>query len=329
MKYICNDFDILKGSNCTFASLQNIFRYKGYNLSEADIFFLCDGLNVEYNADLDFISYRAVNDLRNLSLSAGITVSMTAVVDCADWKDKIVATLSSGEPVLLFVNTAKLDYHRVFRENENYYHAIILYGVDMEKDLAYIADPVILDGNGKIDEFQGAVSLEAIFQSVYRYAWFNFDAVKKIERLDVYRTAQSGISRFLKGTVVPEKSFFGMTALHEYLCDMKSLASMDDQLFVKNCMSVHHNVKVRCFMYIVEFITKFIQENANDFHEQSDSLLEQFINLKSEWGKVASRVLKIRVIMKKDLVHELVERCCSLLMEQEQLLLRLTASMRV
>jgi len=230
MKHIIQGFNAVIGQTCILTALYNITLFNECKYTETDLFFLCNDLNVEYQLDLNFISNRPQVNMPNLEKEAKIKVNIFDSNQEDGFPLKMYNILTGNNLIMLFVNTSCLTYNNVYQENLNRYHAILLYGIDIENDLAYIADSHMRGYTGEMSKFQGAVPLKDISAATYRFAWFDFQNKKELEKEDILKVARANFNEFLIGKELDEKTFYGISALKRYIDDFQTLSFLNDKL---------------------------------------------------------------------------------------------------
>jgi hypothetical protein len=150
------------GSHCVTASLNNLFTFFNYEFSEPELFFLGSGFNVFYGIDDDSNGYlETLFNIKSIGNRSGIEMKKVK----GDSLNVIKSNLLKSKPVLVRVNSRFLQYHPIFRNNKGRKHYIIIYGLDVSKEIFYISDSFIL--NNKVPaKYCGTADFRSIMQAI-------------------------------------------------------------------------------------------------------------------------------------------------------------------
>ncbi|MDF2986917.1 MAG: hypothetical protein K0R50_2427 [Eubacterium sp.] len=314
MKHIITGFEAVAGQACVLTALHNISRFNKCDYSESDLFFLCNELNVEYRLDLNYIANNSVVNLPNLEKEAGIRVHMSDNKYGNAFIEKVYGLIVENKLVMLFVNTCHLTYDSIYKDNTNRYHAILIYGIDTENNLAFIADSHLRNYLGEVSIFQGAVSLKEISAAVYRFAWFDFTNKKDLNKTDIFTAARDNFEEFLNGHEQDGKIFYGMAALKKYIDDFHKLSLLEDSQLAGTCLNLNYFIKICSFNYINNYLISFIRENSafikinTDVIFNTEEVLNSLEAISLEWIKAALSILKLGKSLKKDRICNIIEK---------------------
>jgi hypothetical protein len=313
MKHIIKEFDAVIGQTCILTALYNITLFNECKYTETDLFFLCNDLNVEYQLDLNFISNRPQINMPNLEKEANIKVNIFDITEGEEFPLRMYNILTGNNLIILFVNTSFLNYNSVYHDNINRYHAILLYGIDIENDLAYIADPHMRDYTGQMSKFQGPISLKDILAATYRFAWFDFKDKKELDKKEIFKVARANFDEFLIGKETDKKTFYGIAALKRYINDFPKLSLLDDTQLASTCLNLNYFIKICSFNYINDYLVTFIEENVSYANFDTTDVLNKCKTITLEWVKVALSLLRLGKSLRREGVSSLVEKCKGLL----------------
>lgn len=150
-------------------------------ISEEEIYFLCKGFQSTFYWDPTFyrkphhlLNYTAyTTQLKNLEQAIGgliFEIEEHPKDHLDEFFPFIEKSLSKNEPVLLLVEPKILEYQTVQITLQHNYHCVLLYGLDLYKKIAYIADSYVLDMAGEINIHTELLSLELLKEATVGYA---------------------------------------------------------------------------------------------------------------------------------------------------------------
>ncbi|QNU66157.1 hypothetical protein EHE19_014915 [Ruminiclostridium herbifermentans] len=299
------------GVFCLFSAIEDTLRYQKYDLSCVDIFMLCNGFNVEYQSDLNYVGYSGLdNVIENIAKENLFKVNMCyKLQDKDELFQKACNAVLDNHVVILFVGTENLNYSDAFREisDENRGHCILMYGIDSEEGMVYVADSYFKDSSGRMKEYQGPASIEDIRKSIFGFVWFDTDkASKLINKKMVLDITINNLRTFLEG-VTTENKFFGNLAFKKYAFDLYKLENLDEDSFAKACIDINFNIKVRSAIVIIDNMISFIRNNEDFQIEGYDTILEELQILRREWEKVALNATKAGLTKRKRMIPAICE----------------------
>ena len=154
VRLVIDDFKHMAGANCQTSSLRKVLTYYGIELSEPMIIGLCSGLGFFYfymkRMPFPMVLGLAVKKTevfeRVLSILGGsVKVTETASENAAH--NNLIALLEKGQPAITFVDFAYLPFFfaegtPIPNEQSGHFgaHTFVTYGIDEEKNEAYISD---------------------------------------------------------------------------------------------------------------------------------------------------------------------------------------------
>ncbi|MFX1274714.1 MAG: BtrH N-terminal domain-containing protein [Promethearchaeota archaeon] len=154
VRLIIEDFKHISGANCQLSSLRKVLAYYDIELSEPMLLGLCSGLGFFYYY-MKVMPFPMVLGLavkktevfeRVLNrLGGNVKITETASVNTAH--NNLVNLLKKGQPAITFVDFAYLPFFfaegtPIPNENSGHFgaHTFVTYGIDDEKDEAFISD---------------------------------------------------------------------------------------------------------------------------------------------------------------------------------------------
>lgn len=154
VRIIIDDFKHMPGANCQLSSLRKVLAYYEVYLSEPMLLGLCSGLGFFYyymklmpfpmTLGLGVKKTESFERVLN-RLGGSVKISETASINAAH--NNLIALLEKGQPAITFVDFAYLPFFfaegtQVPNENSGHFgaHTFVTYGIDEDKDEAYISD---------------------------------------------------------------------------------------------------------------------------------------------------------------------------------------------
>ncbi len=154
VRIVIDDFKHMSGANCQLSSLRKVLAYYGVEISEPMILGLCSGLGFFYYY-MKMMPFPMVLGLsvkktevfeRVLNQIGGyMNITETGSVNAAH--NNLIALLEKEQPAITFVDFAYLPFFfaegtPIPNEKSGHFgaHTFVTYGIDEEKDEAYISD---------------------------------------------------------------------------------------------------------------------------------------------------------------------------------------------
>lgn len=154
VRIILDDFKHMAGANCQLSSLRKVLAYYNIEISEPMILGLCSGLGFFYfyMNRMPFPMVLGMNVKKTEifervlpCLGGSVKITETASVNTAH--NNLVRILQKGQPAITFVDFAYLPFFfaegtPIPNEDSGHFgaHTFVTYGIDEEKDEAYISD---------------------------------------------------------------------------------------------------------------------------------------------------------------------------------------------
>ncbi|MHA1661046.1 MAG: BtrH N-terminal domain-containing protein [Promethearchaeota archaeon] len=151
---VIDDFKHMSGANCQLSSLRKVLAYYDIEISEPMILGLCSGLGFfyYYMKMMPFpmtlglaVKKTEIFERVLTRLGGNVRVSETASMNSAH--HHLVNLLEKGQPAITFVDFAYLPFFfaegvPIPNEGSGHFggHTFVTYGIDEEKDVAYISD---------------------------------------------------------------------------------------------------------------------------------------------------------------------------------------------
>lgn len=307
--------DVKKGISCTLTATYNIVRQKGCNLSEADLFILTDGFNIKYTYDFCSIGKVNFDTLCDLDKEAFIHAHIYRKDYEGISLEEMANALEAGNLILLLVDTENLRYSRIYAENENRQHAIILNGLSEDKKSAHIVDPHLTDYSGNVSIYEGVIPVEEVMAATYTYAWFNFDRVKEFPKATIWDIALRRFDSFLKGS--EEKEYAqGFAAIKSFVNDIQRLNTLGDKELAAVCKDINYSIKVKSINQINKYMLQIVNESNAGRHQKcaglADNIQEHILN----WDKFGLSVLRAGISKRRGAFPDIHEKGIAILDSQ-------------
>ncbi|MFX1328294.1 MAG: BtrH N-terminal domain-containing protein [Promethearchaeota archaeon] len=154
VRIILDDFKHMAGANCQLSSLRKVLAYYNIEISEPMILGLCSGLGFFYfyMNRMPFpmvlgMSVKKTEIFERILPRLGGTVKITETASVNTAHNNLVSILQKGQPAITFVDFAYLPFFfaegtPIPNEDSGHFgaHTFVTYGIDEEKDEAYISD---------------------------------------------------------------------------------------------------------------------------------------------------------------------------------------------
>ncbi len=318
MKYIIQNFDTIIGESCIITALSNISRYNGCMYTDAELFFLCNELNVQYEYDINYISSRVMRNMPELERATGIQVNFWDI-NLDKWHvEDMYKIITQNKPMILFTNTSKLTYSPVYLNNKNRYHAIILYGLDLENNEAFISDAHFHDPSGKIKQVRGTITIDDMMEATYRAAWFDFSNDCKLSKEQLIFVVRDRLQDFMRGNK-SDSIAYGVSALKEFIGDLNKLETISDSEIEDTCTNINYIIKICSFNYINTYIIDYLKQLYSIININTAELVTNYYNIEQEWTKLAFSFLKLGKSKRRENIPKLIEKSNLLLQLQIEL----------
>ncbi|MCD1257613.1 BtrH N-terminal domain-containing protein [Paenibacillus athensensis] len=301
MQIIIPQMRIEAGAHCLFASLRNLLAAGfGIRLSEADIYFRCDGMNVEYlplsrpywigrSGDAMMRQFAALGPVRT-RYHFGVPEPAARLAVAED----IARELAAGRLALLFAHSGCLTYHQVYRDNPSRPHVIGIYGIDLARDTAYVIDSFLLDIGGTVHTYQGPAPLSSLLAGMYGLTylegphaageWADADEPSVNEPTPI-AYVRDGIGRFLGGSVGEWGNAQGLAAYRSFFERLTTVPELDDATFTQTCKELYYCLRIGTVMHQWAYLQQIVRENTSALRSSADAWLETFAAEEQEWQK--------------------------------------------
>lgn len=329
MKHIIRNIKVSTGKHCLFSSFQDIAICYGYDMTESDLFFICNGLYSEYcnkdksidrkpSSNLSLYSGEKYAELFSEFIDAKLHLS-TARSNEEDLS-KLYGVLVKDRPLLVLIDPKSLYYHPRHNQMDavDDSHTIMLYGINTEEDCVYIGDPYIVNNDGSISNYSGVFPQDVFLKNARGYAWFENEKAKKIDKELILNSMTRSIKDYLAGGI-EEDSYVGQTGMLECIKDIQILEKMDSKSLEGACIDLLYWLTAHFFCifdYIPDIIKKHLDNDIDNFNEYF-SMLEK---VKLRWRDFSLKLLKIAYSGEKSNISEVIEIGTTIIKKQEIIL---------
>jgi hypothetical protein len=164
-KIILEDFTYFGGKHCQTAAFRNLLAYHDIHLTEEMLFGLGGGIGFVYwyskNMAVPFIGTRnrKVDDFQlAMCRRIGVRVEIVQTSSARKAYDQMKGLLRDHKPALVFVDMPYLSYLAMPEAAHFGGHAVVVYGVDEDKDEVYISDRAAVGVTASLGELEKARS---------------------------------------------------------------------------------------------------------------------------------------------------------------------------
>lgn len=302
--------DPVAGHNCFLASLGCIIEHYGCRYSEMQLFLISNGFRIRYGNDLNEIGRYTMEGLNEFGKRTLIQVTIQRRDIEGFDPEKIVQVLENSM-IMLDVDTKHLSYNRLYLENDNRRHLIVLYGIDTIEKSVNIMDLYMLDYMGNITAYCGKIPFDEMTAAAFRYFYFCFDNKKDLSESEILRYACTDFRIFMEGSQDNEGAI-GSLALRNYLRDILKLEALDNDELACTCANINYNIKIRSFNLINKYLICFLDENAAIKRRDNEEMLGRISWHMTEWEKVGLAILRIGISKRKSSLVSVYEKSMQL-----------------
>ncbi|QWU13149.1 Butirosin biosynthesis protein H, N-terminal [Paenibacillus sophorae] len=289
------------GDHCLFASLRNMLKSGfGIDMPEADIYFCCDGMNVEYHPDERPFWLGLSGDAMLRHFDADGPVRLRYSFDMDHWPgkrqllDEIAAELAAGRPVMLFAHSGCLTYHSIYRDNVSRPHVVFVYGMDPSAGVFHIGDSFLLDYSGTVHSYQGSASMNDLLEGLYGISFMAASQpVYSRDDHDWKHVLQKRIASFLDdGRQAEGGSVRGLQAYYAFIDRLENAAGMDAEPFANICKEVYYCLRIGSIMHQWTYFMQIVQEYPQQFRHGMEHWTEMLEDEHSKWKKHLLQIYK-------------------------------------
>lgn len=305
--------------------------YYKSNLTEADLFFICDGFHCEYARDkndekphnrLTFDSYDKL--ISRFCQELSIDVNMKPKTEDILLEKEIQDGLLQKNPVILMVDPKILTYHPLEENIENSCHCVLAYGLDSND--AYIGDPYVVNSAGEVTTYSGPFELEQLNRGTYGLAWFDISGQKEvpvIEQPVIIDRLINTFSKFLMGKKNGD-FFVGNKALIKCIEDISDFQNIERSILEKNLIEFIYMVKVR-FTFIIDYFISILSAHKEAIRGDYQVIIGLLNEMKNEWNAFIVRLLMASQSNESFMLERAIKKGLHVIKKQERLFFEILA----
>ncbi|MWC28059.1 BtrH N-terminal domain-containing protein [Paenibacillus sp. MMS18-CY102] len=329
MSIVIPQMMVQPGLHCLFASMRTMLAASyGVNLSEAEIYFRSDGMNVEYDpiARPFWIGRAGDEMLRHMNTDGPVRLQYSfdsgAWADRAQFIEDIKEELMARRPVLLFAYSGFLTYHAIYRDNPSRPHVVLLYGLDESNDRMDIIDSFLLEYSGEAHTYQGPASLHDVMQGLYGVGFM--PGVKpdcEGEEHEFMSLLRERIGRFL--ATQPSRdgaSVHGLQAYYAFVEALEKAAELDAEQFTDVCKEAYYCLRIGGVMHQWTYFMALVEEFPTSFQSGASAWMTRFEAEHLDWKKHLLNIYKFGLRSNRSGWPALLNQTRHLLDRQQSLL---------
>jgi hypothetical protein len=276
MKNVAADMQIQAGAHCLFASLRGML-VKGYGLhrSEAEIYVLCDAMNVEHHplSRPLWVGRSGEEMLMHMASRGPVDLAYEFIKANGQGREELLnqiqIQLSNGLIVLLFVHSGSLTYHPIYLENPSRPHVICGDGWGGEHGTINVIDSFLLDYSGTAHTYHGPASYQELAQGLYGAAFMNGIRTKatdeKFHKMSFLGIVSESFIRFLQGNCSQDGSVRGLAAYYSLYNSLEAAESLIEASFTDVCKEVYYCLRIGSIMHQWLYLEQLVNEYPDAF----------------------------------------------------------------
>lgn len=307
------------GSHCVTASIRNLFAFLNYEFSESELFFLGSAFNVFLRIDNDGSEYlESIFDIESLGSRCGIKMKKVK----GDTLNVIKSNLLKGKPVLIQVNSSFLQYHQTFRNNKGRKHFIIIYGLDISKEIFFISDSFIL--NNKIPEkYCGATNFKSIMQAIegggniiyvvnsLNYRNLNTDAWRSI--------IHANFLEYLRSKSAVTIGSVGTDAVRTFCNNIRTkIRQIENEHILDYIRNFVYILKTHGFLSGKAFLNDLLSKHT--IYTDQDEIVLRLRNIQKNWANICLLFMKAAITKDLTQINHLFDEFISNMQQEEEIL---------
>lgn len=289
----------ISGRNCLYSSIAALMQYYGCSLSEAELFFLCEGFEYQYissqKENLQKPSqkyvYRSMKEI-GIHLQRFMQmdyVSGSGLMDNDDF-ELVCKGIHNKNPVVIMLNPDILQYtQREYQpDGEHELHCIILHGIDIEENKAYIIDSFVVNNSGLVSSFQGEIPLDIVRVHTKGYLLLQIYAFEQISRDLIKETMCGALEKFLLARNV-NHNLTGWKALCKGIEKIRLLQNAEKEFAAVYCLELSYLLRAH-FLFVFDYILEIFTSYEFGI---SASLESRIKHCRYEWSRYCMKIWKV------------------------------------
>jgi hypothetical protein len=319
MEYVIPDLELLTRKDCIYSCLKTILHYKKKDFSEIDLFLMSKPLCFYYESVDDKIDPQNIGEtnfkfddyLSNITLFKSNIINFDSI---DDFCQKTYDALRNNNPILLYLFTDQLRYHKLFSNDLRRIHCILLYGLDIRNNVAYIADPFIKLYSGEIHQYSGPIPISSFIDNLLTTAWIDLSDFQAVSDDQLINEIRKSIFDYLSGCKTADGTYIGISALKEYCDNLKYLIFLEnDDYFLKKCINISYTFALMYPIAFCDFLSEYFVKNRLG----SFSTIQKLKNIVEQWENLRLVLLKVGITKNKEMIGDIVKRCRNIINLQE------------
>jgi|GEM_PF-1381109 len=278
--FICSsDYAAYKrrGDICYVAAVKRVFDYLfEHTYTDSEVYFLINGLGIKYIHKVDFLGYD-FEDLRNNYFSEILDIQLEKNQDLI--LSEMEQSITNNVPVICFLRSAFLRYHKVFIESSrNEAHAIIIVGIDVGNNEVLFIDNHIKVGYEQFESYIGKMSINE-FMEAWICSW-KFKR-KELEIGNKKELIHNNLRRFVENSKVGTIEY-GLSALKNYFLYNKNI---EENLFNIRCEQINFDIIINGPCHLSNYLDKLTLDygisnktgEGYDFYNRWNNIANMFL----------------------------------------------------
>lgn len=267
------------GIHCFYAAMQQLLKYWGITVTEADLFFLSGGLNASFSKShsdhqiryCDFMPYDRL--LVQLEKQFNLQTDIHWMTKQEEHALFHCSLQNMSAPILLCVDQSQLSYHSV-RAETKIFHFVLLYQSSKDAENVILYDPFVLCSDGKAITHHKSISKKEFPFEIYCYIHlWSAQPTRKTIDTDLIMIKES-IAVFIQDKQTTD-TFYGNHALYQFFSQFSQM----DQA------AIHRNTPVDIaamfktyYIPVFDYLLQVLSPIGSD-----TKLLHDIASLKSTW----------------------------------------------
>ncbi|BCJ93735.1 hypothetical protein acsn021_13040 [Anaerocolumna cellulosilytica] len=277
------------GKNCLYSAIRNVLNYEGLKITEAEVFFAFGGLDLRYHPEQ---CYYGISDIiGNIKKYIVPWISVESG-SAANYKETVLdlsKQLDQKKPVVCIIQVGKLSYLDAPEEIKSpRRHTCVLYGLNEEKDKAYIADTYRVDRLGNITVFMGEISLRELMAALQGY--FTLSCLLNTDSLPIQGIFREALTDFLH-PLTKKNCITGYSAFLEYLNQLKNYDA-DKKLYQQKCFEAGYLIKVTTIQPYLDYFTEILPILSGCEKSHLYQLVKELEEIKTMWDDFRVKLIR-------------------------------------
>ncbi len=345
MNHIIKNFKPEGGWHCITTAYKQVFHYYGHDISEEMLFGLASGLGFIYfefkNVPFPLIGGRTkIGDFEEtLSTNLGVGIDIQKTASSKKAYDELVSLINQDIPAVIYVDMAYLKYLGLPDEAHFGGHTIVVFGIDEEKQIAYISDRDA--GDFKITDSETAeppsdfhcISLKELedargskykpYPPENKWVLFDFSSIKKINKDLIYNAIKTNMAQILN----PPIKNLGIKGIRLFSEKVLTWAGFDDEKLKWSAINSYimiNQVGGNGGGIFRRIYGNFLQQSAEK--AGAGPLVtpgKMFIELSYDWDKVGYMFLDVFNNTDRNLLKEISNKLQDIYLKEKECLVKL------